>query len=595
MSKQASATPPQRDKAIASDAAIASELVTIGHVLSESGTGRALLWLVLGLVVVIGATAYAQIELNAWNQPFYDAIDRRDIGAFGIELGVYAVIAGGLLVLNVAQMWLNQMVKLKLRQGLTGDLLAQWLAPKRAFMLAGAGAVGVNPDQRIQEDARRFTELSADLGIGLFQASLLLASFIGVLWTLSAGVAFEWQGESFSIPGYMVWAALFYAGAASLVTWRVGRPLIALNAERYVRESDLRFSLVRVNENSDGVAIYRGERREHDRLTIDFDHLLVILRRLAGATTRLTWVTAGYGWFTIVAPFIVAAPAYFAGKLTFGGLLMAVGAFTQVQQSLRWFVDNATLLADWQATLQRVGEFRQALLGIDSIAENKSRIELSAGDNRLVFDEVRVFLPSGHSRLSESHVELNPGERIVVVGGPSSGKTSLFRAMAGLWPWGAGRIELPAASLMFMPKRPYVPRGSLRELLAYPASPDKFQESDFNAALSRLGLAHLAPALDNLAQWEKELTAPELQSLAFARLLLHKPRWVVVDTAIDTLPNEVRSAVFGIFKKELASSSLLAISGSEETYGFYNRLLKLTMETEGEAHSGRPQSNETSP
>lgn len=584
MSKQASATPPQRDKATASDAAIASKLVTIGHVLRESGTGRALLWLVLGLVVVIGATAYGQIELNAWNQPFYDSIDRRDIRAFGIELGVYAVIAGGLLVLNVAQMWLNQMVKLKLRQGLTGDLLAQWLAPKRAFMLADAGAVSVNPDQRIQEDARRFTELSADLGIGLFQASLLLASFIGVLWTLSAGVAFEWQGKSFSIPGYMVWAALFYAGAASLVTWRVGRPLIAMNAERYVRESDLRFSLVRVNENSDGVAIYRSERQEQDRLKIDFDRLLVILRQLVGATTRLTWLTAGYGWFTIVAPVVVAAPAYFAGNLTFGGLLMAVGAFTQVQQSLRWFVDNATLLADWQATLVRVEEFRKALLDIDSIAENKTRIEVLAADNHIVLDEVSISLPSGHSRLSEPRVEVNPGERVVIIGGPNSGKTSLFHAMAGLWPWGTGRIELPTASVMFMPKHPYFPRGALRELLAYPASPDTFQEGDFIAALTRMGLKHLAPALDKLAQWEKELTAPELQSLAFARLLLHKPRWVVVDTAIDTFANEARSVLFDIFKNELASSSLLAISGIEETYGFYDHLLKLTFEAEGKAH-----------
>jgi vitamin B12/bleomycin/antimicrobial peptide transport system ATP-binding/permease protein len=305
-----------------------------------------LLWLGAGLVAVVAATAFGQIRLNAGNQPFYHALSRKDLPVFGSQLLVFVCIAGALLSLNMAQTWLNQLTKMKLREGLTRDLFAQWLAPKRAFLLAGAKEIGENPDQRLHEDARHLAELSTDLGVGLVQATLLLASFIGVQWILSAGVTFELQWKSFVIPGYMVWSALLYAGAASWASWRVGRPLIHLNAERYARESDLRFALVHVNEHSDGIAVYRGEAKEKDRLHRELDRLLVVLRRLVGATTGLTWITAGYGWFTIVAPIVVATPAYFAGDLSFGGLLMAVGAFNQVQQSLRWFVDNCGLAAD---------------------------------------------------------------------------------------------------------------------------------------------------------------------------------------------------------------------------------------------------------
>ncbi len=274
---------------------------------------------------------------------------------------VFGVIAGSLLILNVTQAWLREMSKLKLREGLTRDLFDQWLVPRRAFRLAGAGEIGVNPDQRIHEDARHLVDLSTDLGIGLLQATLLLGSFITVLWAASDGVTFTIAGAKFALPGYMVWLALIYAGIASFGSWRVGRPLIALNAERYAREADLRFGLVRVNERTEAIALYGGETDEKDYLNREFNQVLLMMRRLVSAITRLTWVTAGYGWFAIVAPFIVAAPGYFAGDMSLGGLMMAAGAFNQVQQALRWFVDNFSLIADWRATLLRVASFRLAL------------------------------------------------------------------------------------------------------------------------------------------------------------------------------------------------------------------------------------------
>jgi len=291
--------------------------------------------LAAGIVLVIVATTGLQIRLNAWNQPFYDALAQRNAADFVRQLLVFAMIAGPLLALNVAQTWLHEMVKVRLRSWLTGDLIAEWLQPGRAYRLVWAGGVAVNPDQRLHEDSRHLAELSADLGVGLLQSGLLLLSFVGVLWLLSEDVVFVLQGRSLAIPGYMVWCALLYAATASWLSWRVGRPLIGLNDERYAQEAELRFALVRVSENADGIALGAGEADERQRLQQELDQVLTAMRRIVGAVTRLTWVTSGYGWFALVAPILVAAPAYFTGSLTFGNLMMAVGAFLQVQQALR--------------------------------------------------------------------------------------------------------------------------------------------------------------------------------------------------------------------------------------------------------------------
>jgi putative ATP-binding cassette transporter len=562
----------------------ASQLKALSEIFRNSPERATLLGLGAGLVAVVGATAAGQIRLNEWTKAFYDALSHKDIEAFGFQLLIFGAIAGALLVLNVAQTWLNQMMKMKLREGSTRDLVAQWLTSKRAFLIAGAGKIGENPDQRIHEDAHHLAELSTDLGVGLLQAMLLLICFIGVLWGLSAGVVFRFHGKSFSIPGYMVWCALFYAGAAWLAGWRAGRSLIRLNAEHYARESDLRFALVHANQHSEGIAVYRGEAGEIEHLGRELGRLLAILRRLIRVTTGLTWITAGYGWFTIVAPIIVAAPAYFNGNLSFGGLLMAAGAFTQVQQSLRWFVDNVGGIADWRATLFRVGGFRQALLEMDKLGQGASRIELAVStDGKLHFDGLGVISPSGHATLNEPHVEIAQGEHVLIVGAPGIGKTSLFRAIAGLWPWGIGRISLPPGDgIMFMPKRPYIPEGDLRNVLSYPDSPQKFTTQEFIAALTRIGLAHLSSGLDHVARWDRDLTGPEQQAIAFARVLLHKPRWVFIDEAIDSLSPAAHKALFDIFEHELATAAIVNITGSQADDAFFTRILHLTKKPQGE-------------
>lgn len=539
---------------------------------------RTKLFVLFGAVaVVVAATAYGQIRLNAWNQPFYDAIARRDVEAFLVQLLVFAVIAIGLLILNVSQTWLNQMMKLKLRQGLADDLIEQWLEPSRAFLLAKAGEIGVNPDQRLHEDTRHLTELSTDLGIGLLQASLLLASFIGVLWVVSENVMLSVNGSTFSIPGYMVWCALIYAITGSWLSWRVGRPLIPLNAERYQRESDFRFGLVRVNQHADSIALYSGEADEKQRLRASLGAVLAVMRQMVTRSTQLTWVTAGYGWFAIVVPTLVAAPGYFGGHLSLGELMMAAGAFTQVQQALRWFVDNFNTIADWRATLRRVAAFRCALVDVNQLGARFSHVERSqANDSTMTFDSLSVMSLASTFTLGDPHVEIGRGERVLIIGDSGAGLTMFFHAIAGLWPWGSGSIGLPRSGIvMFIPKHPYMPPGTLRETLTYPSPVGAFPDEDCAAACGRVGLAHLSSQLDRQANWDIELGDDELQRLAFARLLLHQPRWVCIDQALDALDDLDRRTVMAILDKELAQASVISLDRRDLSEGFSKRVLRL--------------------
>src|ERR1700678_374526 len=498
---------------------------------------------------VVAVTAYGQIRLNNWNQPFYDALSHRDFAQFLDQLGIFGLIAGTLLVLNVGQRWLGETLKLKLRQGLGRDLIQNWLVPGRAFRLTNAGPMGVNPDQRMHEDARHLTELTGDLGIGLLQSSILLASFVKVLWSLSNNFAFHFDGRQIVIPGYMVWAAVVYSGSASLLSYWVGRGLIDRNADRYAREADLRFSLVRVNEHIDAIALSGGEPDEGRRIDMDFKGVLAATARLVTGLTNLTWITAGYGWFTLVAPILVAAPLYFAGNLTFGGLMLASGAFMQVQSSLRWFVDNFSTIADWRATLLRVAGFRRAVIETDDMHDVAGRITYKEGAAaQFAIDELEIASPAGATILQERKIEIRAGEKVLIVGESGTGKTLLFRTLAGLWPWGAGQISHPRGEeLLYMPRTPYLPPGTLREVLAYPSATAAFDAAAYAKALARLKLDRLVPLLDVSRRWDHELSEDEQQTLAFARVVLHAPPWILIDEVLDGLDEVARKALLYIF------------------------------------------------
>ena len=566
----------------AAHAGLVPQLSMMIRALFASPVRNTLLLLGFGLVSVILITAYGQIRLNSWNQPFYDALSRRDLKDFLVQLGVFGMIAGTLLVLNVSQTYLNQMIKLKLREGLVLDLIGQWLVPRRAFRLANAGPIGVNPDQRLHEDARHLTELSADLGIGLFQSAILLASFIGVLWTLSSGFIFNIGGRSFDIPGYMVWAAIVYAASASLISYWVGRPLIPRNAERYAREADLRFSLMRVNEHIDAVALSSGEADEKRRIEVDLYAALAATRSIINRTVGLTWVTAGYGWFTIVAPILVAAPVYFAGNLSFGGLMMAVGAFNQVHNSLRWFVENFSAIADWRATLLRVASFRSAVMKTDVLHTVESRIEFADGEaGKIHIDNLEIASPTGCTMLKEKKVEIEQGDRVLIVGESGAGKTLLFRTLAGLWPWGDGRITRPKGeSILYMPRNPYLPPGTLREVLAYPSAVASFEAPEFDAALKSTGLDNLIPKLDKQKRWDKKLSDDEQQALAFARVQLHKPEWLLIDEVLDSIDEATHQRVVDMLAKDLKKTGIIHIGKAEAHDHIFSRVLHLVKDPE---------------
>jgi vitamin B12/bleomycin/antimicrobial peptide transport system ATP-binding/permease protein len=564
-----------------------------GSVVAQLSSLLAALWasryrgrvglLAAGIVIVLCANSFGQIRLNAWQGDFFDALEQRNLAIFGGQLLVFGVIVGGLLVLVVAQTWLKEMLQVRLREWLTHDLLDRWLAPKRAYLLAHAGEIGVNPDQRVHEDTRHLIDLSADLAVRLLQATLLLVSFIGVLWVLSSQVWFFVGEHSFTIPGYMVWCALAYAIGGSWLAWRVGRPLIPLNATRYAREADLRFSLVRVSECAEGIALYGGEADERRILNGTVDNVLTVMRRLAGGLARLTWVTSGYGWLGLIAPIVVAAPGYFGGGLSFGGLMMVIGAFNQVQQSLRWFVDEFHQIADWRATLLRVMALREALSTPDAADDDRERVELvDHAAEHFALEDLTIALGCSQAAFDHPRVEIAPGERVLIVGETGSDKSTLFRAMAGLWPWGAGVIHLPPRqSMMFMPQRPYLPLGSLRTAVSYPAEPGRFDDAAVRAALMRVGLGHLVPALDHEQRWDKELPVEEQQRLAFARLLLHQPRWVLIDDAMGALDEEHRQLMLSIFEYELADAAVISIGRSPVHDRFYSRILHFRRLSEG--------------
>ena len=565
----------------AAQAGVTRQAVMIYRAIFASPVGRPLIVLLTVMVVAILVTSLGQIILNRWNQPFYDAITRRDLNDFLYQLGVYFVIVGSLLVLDVGQRWLNETIRYRLREGLTRDLVQLWMAPRRAFWLATSGGpMAVNPDQRMSEDAQKLCEISTDLSIGLFRSGVLLVSFAGVLWTISADFTFRVGGVDYAVPGFMLWAALSYAVVGSFLSYFVGRSLIGRNADRYAREADLRFALVRISEHVDGITLAEGEADERRRVEMHIGNVMIAMRRLVRGLTNLTWVTAGFGWITGIAPILISAPLYFTGKTTFGGMMLAAAAFSQAQGSLRWFVDNFGAIADWRATLLRVANFRAALLASESQQDVGSRIEYAEGaPGEMAFDELEVDSPVGRERLQERHVVIRAGEHVLICGAPGEGKTPLFRALSGLWPWGSGRIVRPRGeSVMYVPRgTPYLPRGTLREALAYPLVTDRFVDRAYAHALERTGLERYVTSLDATRRWDRELSEDEQMALALARVVLHAPPWVVFDDTFSSMEDETLERIIDMLTHDIRRTTIIHIGRSTQAHlPLFARVLHLT-------------------
>lgn len=565
---------------------------TIYRAIFSSAVGPRLWMLLAAMTVAILAATVGQIILNRWNQPFYDAITRRDLNAFFYQLGVYFVIVASLLVLDVAQRWINETVRYSFREGLTRDLLALWTAPRRAFWLATTGgAVGVNPDQRMTDDTAKLCDISTDLSIGLFRSGVLFVSFAGVLWKVSEGFTFSVRGVEFAVPGFMVWAAIVYTAIGSLLSYAVGRPLVRLNADRYAREADLRFALVDINEHVDDISLAAGEADELRRAETHVGNVMTALRRLVRGLTNLTWVTAGFGWMTGIAPILIASPLYFSDKTTFGGMMMAAAAFTQVEGSLQWFVDNVSALADWRATLLRVENFRAALIVAEPQHNGKSEIEyVEGGPGEMILEDLQVDSPVGPVALRERKVVIRAGQHALICGTPVEGKTPVFRALSGLWPWGSGRIVRPRGeAIMYVPRgTPYLPRGTLREALAYPAVTDNFADRAYAQALERVGLRRHVKNLDADRRWDRELSEDEQMALALARVVLHAPRWAVFDDTFSSMEDEtLRRAVFTCAQHS-AQTTIIHIGRNTHAHlSLFRRVLHLTKVDDAAADTKR--------
>ena len=536
----------------------------LGGMVAMLRTGRCgvrLVLLMAALVLVIAATAWYQILLNAWNKPFYDSLTRRDFHAFLQQLLVFTELAVMLLALNVGQQWLDSTLKLTLRRGLFDTLLDSWMKPGRAESLAHAGLIGENPDQRLQIDVDTLSDLTGTLAIGLFQSTLLLFSFIGVLWQKSGTVTIPIGGQSYVFPGFMVWCALLYAATASWLSWRVGRRLVEMNAERSAREAAFRFELVRVNEAREDIALHHGEAAEAARIDTTFAGVVDVIRAVIRSTVGLTWVTAGYGWFATVAPIIAASPFYFTGHMTIGELMLIVGAFNQVQSSLRWYVGNFPAIANWRATLLRVTSFHKALADLDEAQlSGAPRIDRREEGTRVEISGLCVITPYLSVRLDPDPVSIGPGERVLLHGLSGSGKTVLFRALAGLWSVGRGRITMPAKGrALYLPTLAYVPPGKLIDSVCYPYPPSDYAPGEVAVALVSVGLGHLAEHLSLTERWDQSLDASERQCIAFARALLQKPDVLVMDDALVQIDPEAQSKILALLKGPLAHVGILDI------------------------------------
>lgn len=548
--------------------------------------GRARL-LAAGVLVLTLLQIAIQVRFNLWNRDFFNALESRDRGAFFGQMGLFLVLAGASMATAVFQLYVRQLLQLHWRRWLVMRLQRQWLEGGRHYQLNFLEGAADNPDQRMSENTRWATAMAVDMAVGVITSVLMLVSFVGILWGLSGPLHIAFGATEFDIPGYMVWAALLYAGIGSGLTWLIGRPMVEANIRRNQAESDHRFALLRLRESSEGVALIRGERDEERGLARAFDHVVAVMKDLMRSERNLMWLTSAYGMLLTVFPVLVASPRYFAGAITLGVLMQIASAFGEVTKSLNWFVDNFPRIADWRSHVERVMELEDSFEAASTAGDETGTITVEEGplpDGRevLAFHDLQIAHADGNVVIGEANAEIHAGEKVLIVGESGTGKSTLFRAIAGLWPWGSGTIRVPERShMMFMPQRPYLPLGTLRAAVAYPAAAKNFGDAALIKALETAGLPHLATRLDEEERWDRILSLGEQQRLAFARLLLQRPRWVFMDEATAALDEENQDRLMTLFREELAESALISIGHRPGLDAYHDRTLTLVRGAEG--------------
>jgi len=545
----------------------------------DAWAGRLLL---AALIVIELMIVGINVLLNQWNNRFYTAIQDRNWDGFVYELMYFCVLAVVFILFAVYQLYLNQWLQIRWRRWLTASYLGHWLDGGNHYRMQLLGDAADNPDQRIAEDVRLFIERTLQLTIGILGQAVTFVSFVVILWTLSATAPLHLFGKTWSIPGYLVWAALLYATIGTAIAHLVGRPLIRLNFMQQRYEADFRFNLVRVRENSEQIALLEGEAVEQDRSMVRFAALMNNFFGIMSRTKRLMYFREGYGQVADVFPYVVASPAYFAGVIQLGGLTQTASAFGRVQGALSYFVNAYTLFAEWRAVVERLSGFDASIATARALEGTASSLKVERRKDGAEVDitNLEVRLPSGQPLVAAKEIALIAGDRVLVNGPSGAGKSTLFRAIGGIWPFGTGSVSVPAgARVMILPQRPYLPIGSLAAAVAYPAPPERFEIAAIRSVLVAVGLPTFADRLSEEAHWNRMLSLGEQQRIALARAILHAPDFLFLDEATASLDEPVEAALYKLLYERLPRTTVVSIGHRSTLAAFHRR--HLVLEPEG--------------
>jgi putative ATP-binding cassette transporter len=530
----------------------------------EKGKAWTLLIAVIALSLIsVGISVW----FNTWYKDFYNALQKKDEAAFWTLILYFCAIAAVAIVGAVYRLYLTQMLTIRWRAWLTEKHFARWLGDKNYYQLEQGGYTD-NPDQRISEDLNKFTTNTLELGLGLIRNVVSLVSFSIILWGVSGSI----EVFGFTIPGYMFWCVLVYAVVGSWLTHLIGRRLIGLNNNQQRFEADLRFSMVRIRENVESIALYNGEPNENRRLSSRFGMVWHNFWDIMKVSKRLTFFTSGYNQIAIIFPFMVAAPRFFSGKIELGELMQISSAFGNVQESFSWFISAYADLAAWRATCDRLLSFRQAM------TENEERapsIDVQSQGDELKVHNLGLDLADGRHLLTGANMSVAAGERLMLSGRSGSGKSTLLRAMGHLWPNGHGSIRVPAQRYLFLPQKPYLPIGSLREALSYPQPGDVYPHERYVQVLETCRLPHLIPRLDESNHWQRMLSPGEQQRLAFARALLYAPQWLYMDEATSAMDEEDEATLYQALIHQLPGLSIVSVGHRSSLKRFHSRHVRI--------------------
>ncbi len=516
--------------------------------------------------------------LNIWNRDFFNALDQRNTAQLIHQLYILAaiVVSGGVSV--AIHLHIRRRLQIDWRSWLTQVTTRRWLDDGRQYQLGLLAEECDNPDGRIAEDIRVATELAVEFAQSILQCVLQLVTFLSVLWVLSGALPIRIGSLEFELPGYMVWAAVLYALFGSILTYALGRGLIEAGNIRQGREADVRSVLIRARENAEGIALMRGEADERGRLQEAMGDLRGAWHTQTRGQGSLALLTSALAYMAPIVPIVVALPRYLGGELQLGGLMQTAQAFSSVQWALSWLIDNFPRFADWRASTDRVVHLHTALHDLEDTLDTPAgeHIDVTPGDSdRLVLREVGLSRPDGEALVAEAEVEIQPGERVLIRGQSGSGKSTIMRAIAGVWPWGRGAVQLPRGSIAFMPQKPYFPLGTLRDVLLYPEEPTGIADDRLREALHLVGLDHLRGRLDEEERWDHILSGGEQQRVAFARVLIHQPAWVFMDEATSALDDAGQANIMRLLIEKLPGTAVVSIGHRPGLEAFHTRELFL--------------------